>query len=150
MADPFVKTIHIACSIEHAFAIFTGQINLWWPPGHRRFEGSTIKLETHIGGRFFETAADGQQAILGEVLSLNPPFDICYTWHPGKITKPTQVTISFEQDGDETIVQVTHIEGTSALGDKWPERVALFSRGWQAVFTAYSDFIKNSLNKTNS
>ncbi|MBL1419642.1 MAG: SRPBCC domain-containing protein [Alphaproteobacteria bacterium] len=145
MAEPFIKTMRITCSIEHAFTTFTQQINLWWPPNHRKFEGSTIKLETHIGGSFYEVAPDGQQAILGEVLSLNPPFDITYTWNPGKITKPTQVTISFTQDDDETIMQVTHIEADSALGDKWPQRLTLFTRGWQAVFTAYADFIKTNL-----
>ena len=137
MTNSLRKTIRVRCSVSHAFRIFTEQVDIWWPPGHRKFENSRMCFEVHEGGRFFEQSTAGEEAVLGEVLACEPPHRISYTWHPGKIELPTLVEISFEADGEETIVNVVHSEGNAALGDKWPERAQLFTRGWNHVLTAF-------------
>jgi uncharacterized protein YndB with AHSA1/START domain len=133
VAEPLRRSVRLRCSLAHAFDTFTARVDLWWPSGHRRHADSRLYLETSAGGRFFERSIDGQEAKLGDVLSCEPPHRISYTWYPGAIEKPTRVDITFVQDGEETIVDVVHSEGDSALGDAWPKRVELFARAWGHV-----------------
>lgn len=131
------KTIVLACSVEHAFEVFTKQLDLWWPPGHRKFQGSTLSLETRVGGLFLEVGDDGEEHLMGEVIACDPPHHIAYTWTPGSIKLPTQVEIRFESQGEATRVDVVHREGDAALGDKWPSRVEIYTRSWDTVLEAF-------------
>ena len=124
------------CSVEHAFDVFTARIDLWWPPGHRRFPSSTMALDAKAGGRFVERAPDGREAVLGEVLDVERPTRVKYTWTPGSPDAPTEVEVRFTADGDETLVEVHHTAGASRV---WTEKVALFERGWSAVLPAFAD-----------
>lgn len=141
MSAPVERTIRVRCPVEHAFRVFTRRIDAWWPAGHRRFAGSTLTLEATPGGRFYERAPSGDEALLGEVLTVDPPHHITYTWRPGAITAPTEVEIRFTADGDATRVDVTHREGPAAMGERWPERAALFARAWSHVLPAYAAHI---------
>lgn len=142
MNDPYEASIILRCSAEHAFDAFVTKVDLWWPRSHRRFENSSFSLEARTGGRLIERAPDGAAMIFGEVLSCDPPNNIRLTWHPGKINHPTEVTISFAQDGDQTTVQVVHTEGMGKLGPEWDKKVALFSSGWTAILGALCEFIR--------
>lgn len=142
MNDPFEASITLRCTAEHAFDAFITKVDLWWPRSHRRFEDSSFSLDARIGGQLVERAADGTAMIFGDVLSCDPPNSIRLTWHPGKISHPTEVTITFAQEGDLTTVQVVHTEGMSELGPRWEDKVALFSKGWTAILTALREFIR--------
>ena len=140
MSDPLRKSIRVRCAVAHAFDVFTRQVDLWWPPGHRRFDDSLIRLEPVVGGRFWERASNGDEFELGEVVSCDPPKTITYTWNPGKGAGPTLVSVSFAADRTGTLVEITHSEGDSELADLWKERVALFERGWNLVLPAFAAF----------
>ncbi|MEM7446555.1 MAG: SRPBCC domain-containing protein [Pseudomonadota bacterium] len=140
MNEPLKKSIRVRCPVAHAFAVFTGQVDLWWPRGHRRFDDSKLRLDPVIGGRFIERAADGQEAQLGEVVTCDPPNAIAYTWNPGRGAGPTLVSVSFAADSEGTLVEVLHSEGESELADLWGERVALFTRGWDLILPAFAAF----------
>ena len=56
----------------------------------------------------------------------------------GAITAPTAVEIRFTADGELTRVDVTHHEADAAMGDRWPERAALFTRAWSHVLPAFA------------
>lgn len=142
MPDPVVRTIRVRCSVTHAFATFTGKLDLWWPPTHRRYPGSALVLDPTPGGRFFERATSGEENDLGQVLTCDPPHSITYTWNPGKISGPTHVDVQFAADGDATIVTVVHSEGAADMGAHWPDRAALFEHGWTAVLAAFTDHIR--------
>jgi hypothetical protein len=71
-----------------------------------------------------------------------PPHRLSYSWFPGAIAGPTRVDISFVDDGRETVVEIVHSEGASALGVAWPERVRLFERGWTHVLAAFLGFVE--------
>lgn len=142
MNEPFETSITIRCTVEHAFRAFTTKVDLWWPRSHRRFENSSFSLDTSVGGRLVETGADGTAMTFGEVVSCDPPNKIQLSWHPGKIKFPTEVTITFVQQGELTTVQVVHSEGMGELGPQWDERVALFSTGWSAILTALTRFVR--------
>jgi len=145
VAEPLVRSVRVRCSVGHAFWVFTERVDLWWPPGHRRFADSTLRLETRVGGRFVECAASGEEARLGDVLACEPPHSISYTWYPGAQSKPTRVEVQFRDDGDETTVEVRHFEGDSELGELWSERVVLFARGWTHVLAALQAHVRSEL-----
>jgi uncharacterized protein YndB with AHSA1/START domain len=136
----------VRCPIDHAFRIFTSEVDLWWPPGHRRFKDSRLCLEAAEGGRFFERSPDGKEATLGEIVRCEPPHRISYTWYPGALREPTLVEVDFAEEGEETIVRVVHSEAESALGAAWPSRVALFTRGWELVLAAFAAFATGVTN----
>jgi uncharacterized protein YndB with AHSA1/START domain len=132
---PLQKSIRVRCSLDHAFAVFTARIDLWWPPSHRKFAGSELRLEPRTGGRFFERAPDGREATLGEVLTYDPPARLVYAWVPGSLTGPTHVEVRFSRSDDSTLVEVTHSAGLAS--DVFAERVALFERAWSSVLPAF-------------
>jgi uncharacterized protein YndB with AHSA1/START domain len=133
--------VRLRCSVAHAFQTFTDRVDVWWPPGHRRYQGSRLVLEAQVGGRFYERAPTGEEMELGQVLACEPPHSISYSWRPGALAQPTRVDLRFEPEGAETVVHVLHSEGGSQLGPAWPERARLFERGWQHVLTALAGHV---------
>ncbi len=144
MNEPLIRTLRVNCPIAHAFHTFTDGIDLWWPAGHRRFGASTIILEARIGGRFLEREENGEEIIHGEVIRCIPPERITYTWYPGAISEPTEVDIRFTDMGDYTLVEVTHAEGRSGLGEVWPQRVTIFGRSWDEVLRTFTQHLEES------
>ena len=140
MSDPIVKSIRVSGSPEHVFRVFTDKLDLWWPPGHRRFERSCLVLEAREGGRFFERSDGGDEAELGTVLTCEPPSRLVYTWYPGADGRPTEISVVFSADADGTLIEVTHSIGESGLGDQWPERSRRFDRAWDHVLPAFAAF----------
>jgi uncharacterized protein YndB with AHSA1/START domain len=141
MSRPLQRSIRVRCSLTHAFATFTGKLDLWWPPSHRRFSNSRLVLESKVGGRFIERSASGDEANLGEVLLWDPPHRLSYSWFPGAIEQPTRVDVFFVDQGDETLVEIVHSEAESGLGEAWPERVGLFDRAWTQVLSTLERFV---------
>ncbi len=137
MNEPIRKKIRVECSREHAFVTFIEKIDLWWPKGHRKFGSSKMHLEAKIGGSFVEESTEGERWELGRVIKCDPPRMIAYTWFPGALSGPTLVSVFFAEDGDGTLVSVVHREGEAELGDLWPERAALFERGWSTVLPLF-------------
>lgn len=150
MAEPLRRSIRVRCPIEHAFIVFTERIDQWWPVGHRRYGESQVVLEGKVGGRFIERATTGEEAKLGEVVAWEPPHRLSYTWQPGAIDKPTHVEVRFTEEGPETLVEVVHSEGDSALGDLWQQRVQLFSKGWEKVLPPFQALAEESFPPTTS
>lgn len=139
MNDPYETSITLRCNAEHAFDAFIDQVDLWWPNSHRRFERSSFSLDARAGGKLVERADDGSEMVFGDVLSCERPKTIRMSWHPGKISQPTEVTITFVEEGGRTTVRVVHAEGRGEMGPRWEEKVALFSSGWTAILNALHD-----------
>lgn len=140
MNEPYETSITLRCNVEHAFDAFIDKVDLWWPKSHRRFEHSSFSLDARVGGKLVERADDGSEMVFGDVLSCERPKTIRLSWYPGKISRPTEVTITFVGKGDHTTVRVVHAEGDGDMGSRWEERVALFSSGWAAILSALDDF----------
>ncbi|MCA9606701.1 MAG: SRPBCC domain-containing protein [Myxococcales bacterium] len=132
------REIRVRCSQRHAFEVFSTKIDLWWPPSHRRYERSELRLEPSVGGRFYERAESGEEHALGEVLAWEPPDRLAYTWWPGAVDGPTRVEVRFAADGEHTRVEVIHREADTTA---WDERVAMFERSWTTVLGAFEGFV---------
>ena len=140
MSEPLEKSVRVRCSVQHAFTVFTERVDTWWPRGHRRFEDSSLRLEPHVGGRFIEERGEDSKE-LGEVRAWDPPTRVCFSWWPGALEGPTEVEVRFIEDGDATLVEVTHRVGDSGLGGAWPGRVAIFGRNWDDVLEALREHV---------
>ena len=68
MSAPILeRVIALRCSPAHAFAVFTGKTDLWWPRHHRRTEAAAMVLEPRLGGRLLERSPDGNEWVIGTI-----------------------------------------------------------------------------------
>lgn len=143
MAELLVRTIELDCPPEHAFDVFTGMIDLWWPRGHRKHRDGSLRLEPVAGGALVDRAPDGTEWTMGAVTEIEPPRRLDLDWYPGSSAAPTSVEIRFDDRDGGTVVTVTHrpLLETKSI---WPERVALFTKGWEAVLPALKSFIEET------
>ena len=143
MSKLITKRVTLQCRPDAAFRAFVEKVDLWWPPGHRKFKGSNLRFDPFVGGKFVEQHQTDGEFVFGEVIEFAPPITLRFSWHPGKLSAPTEVLVSFAPEGDATSVMIEHREGVAAMGDQWPERAALFDRGWTNVLSALESFIKS-------
>jgi uncharacterized protein YndB with AHSA1/START domain len=138
-----VRQIGLNCSVEHAFAVFTDAIDLWWPRGHRKHREGRLRLEPRDGGALVDRAPDGSEWTMGRVTSINPPLRLDLDWYPGSPAAPTSVEVRFTPDGTGTAITVTHrpLLETKSI---WSQRVETFTRGWDAVLPALKSYIEET------
>jgi uncharacterized protein YndB with AHSA1/START domain len=135
-----VRQIALACPVDHAFAVFTDKIDLWWPRSHRRNRDASLTLTREA---LMEHAPDGSEWMMARVTEIDPPRRLSLDWYPGSPAAPTSVEIDFVADGDGTVATVTHrpLPETKSI---WPQRVATFASGWDAVLPALKRHIEET------
>jgi uncharacterized protein YndB with AHSA1/START domain len=141
--EPVRRTITVHCDLQRAFETFTQHVDTWWPRDHRVFPTGRVHLEARVGGRFYESDGVGGEAVRGEVLELDPPRRLVYSWWPGAELGPTRVQIDFVENDDDspptTVVRVEHSEGDSQLGGaQWSARARGFSAAWDEVLPNFA------------
>lgn len=115
---PITGTVTVALPLRHAFEVFTGRIDAWWP--HRFHIGAAeveeVVLEPRVGGRWYERDVDGSECDWGRVLAWEPPTRLLLTWQingrwqfdpdPGHAS---EIEVRFRADGDDrTTVDLEH------------------------------------------
>lgn len=140
MDEILVRRITLACSVDHAFAVFTDKIDLWWPRSHRRNHAASLTLTSEA---LVERAPDGTHWIMAHVTGIDPPNRLSLDWYPGSPAVPTSVEIDFAAEGDGTVATVTH-RPLLEIKSLWPKRVATFTSGWDAVLPALKAFIEET------
>ena len=141
MAEPLSLRLELACSPEHAFAVWTSRIDSWWPADHTVTgqPGVEVVLEGRLGGRIYERTADGTEHDWGEVTLWEPPHRLGYLWHLRRDrADATDVEIRFLPTvGRRTVVEIEH-RGWERLGtdaDVWRDRNRM---GWSTLLPHYS------------
>ena len=113
---PVVRTVHVRCAPERAFALFTDRITDWWPlQRHGLYKDQTLGVWFE-SERVVEKSASGEEGVWAEVLEWSPPGKLAMSWHPG--TPPEEATVvevEFVADADGTRVVLTH-HGLGAAG----------------------------------
>lgn len=134
---PVEKSVLVRCDPARAFAAFTAEIAQWWPmQTHSVAEAQTraVAIEPKVGGRIFETAADGTESEWGRILAWSPPTGFSMTWHPGRVADPhTVVELSFAAENGATRVRLVH-RGWDALGKDGAASRENYNGGWDMVF----------------
>lgn len=138
MDEILTRNISLSCGIEHAFDVFTGKIDLWWPRGHRKYRDGVLSL---TGQALVDRSPDGGEWTMATIEEIEPPRLLRLDWYPGSPGAPTSVEIRFTGDDDRTEIVVTHrpLLETKSI---WPQKVELFERGWTTVLPALKTFIE--------
>jgi uncharacterized protein YndB with AHSA1/START domain len=116
---PVRQATLVRSDIVHTFDVFVSTIGVWWPVQPFSAGGDRVRdvtVEQRLGGRVFETWADGTVVEWGQLLAWEPPRRIVMTWTSTPVT--TEVELRF-----------------TALGSGLT-RVAVEHRGWDALSEA--------------
>ena len=111
METPLELSFTVACPPEHAFAVWTERISLWWPKSHSvsADPALTVSIEPGPGGRIFERTPAGEEHDWGQVVEWEPPHRLAYRWHLRQDrADATLVEISFAPSDDGTAVTILH------------------------------------------
>jgi uncharacterized protein YndB with AHSA1/START domain len=144
-AEPLTVTFDVACPAERAFAVWTAEIDRWWPTDHTvtGADGLTVVLEGRPGGRIFERTADGTVHLWGQVTEWSPPTRLAYRWHLRQDpAQATEVEIRFVATGPgSTRVEIEH-RGWDGLGAEAEARRQQNRGGWETLLPHYGAAIE--------
>jgi uncharacterized protein YndB with AHSA1/START domain len=147
MTGPLRLSFEVACSVEHAFKVWTSGIGTWWPRDHTVTGqgGLVIVLQGGVGGRIYERTPDGVEHDWGEVTVWDPPSQLAYLWHLRRDrADATEVEIRFVESQEEvsTRIEIEHRgwERLGTDGDEWRKRNRV---GWQSLLPHYLAAIEN-------
>lgn len=144
---PVVRTVTVKAPPVRAFALFTANIERWWPQTHHIGANpfTTVILEPHVGGRWFERDADGAECPWGKVLAWEPPARLLLAW---QITGQWQYDPAFvtelelrfaAAEGGATLVTLEHRDLERFGADA--ERIAgLLGGGWPTVIADFASY----------
>jgi len=137
--DPLVVEFSVACSADHAFAVWADKTSMWWPHDHS-VSGDpdlTVTFEPRAGGRIFERTSQGTEHDWGEVLVWEPPAKLVYLWHIGRDRgAATEVEVNFSEEGPGTTISILH-RGWERLGDEGPDLRNRNRQGWSGLVPHY-------------
>jgi uncharacterized protein YndB with AHSA1/START domain len=136
---PVRKSVHVACSVELAFEVFTRDTASWWPTStHARHPGTVdaVVWEEREGGAVYEMTASGERGHWATVLAWDPPNRLVLSWEVSENRPATEVEVCFSADGDGTRVDLEH-RGWDRLGDEATATRASYDSGWDVVLAPF-------------
>ncbi len=144
--DAVVSEIEIAAPPERVFkAIVDREQALQWG-AHDAFVITAWDLEPRVGGswRFtsLEKATNKEYKHYGEVLEIDPPRVVAYTWMADFHTIPLQRTVvrwELTPTATGTHVRITH-SGLAQL----PKERGEYGQGWPGVLDAIKKYLEKS------
>lgn len=146
MIEPLRFEFTVACSPEHAFAVWAVKTSLWWPADHSvsADPGLTVTFEPRPGGRIYERTPAGTEHEWGEVLAWDPPHRLSYLWHLAQDrADATEVHITFVAAGDRdssTTVTIVH-SGWERLGARGSNLQQRNRQGWATLLPHYQEAV---------
>jgi uncharacterized protein YndB with AHSA1/START domain len=135
MTEPLRLELDVDCPVEHAFAVWTEGIGVWWPADHTvsAEPGLRVVLEGRVGGRVYERTPAGVEHDWGEVTVWEPPSRLAYTWFlRAARADATDVDITFSATATGTRIAIEH-RGWERLGARagdWRDRNRM---GWASL-----------------
>lgn len=144
MNDPIQKTLTVPLSASEAFALFTKDIDTWWPKASHSVTGDRAKLKfsDHKDGEITEEGDDGTIAVWGKLIAYDPGKYLAFSWYPGRTEKEaTVVTVTFTETADGTRCDLTH-GGFDILGETADAVSTSYLKGWDMVLGCYASAAK--------
>jgi uncharacterized protein YndB with AHSA1/START domain len=136
MIEPLRLSFDVACSVDHAFTVWTTKTSRWWPISHTVTgeHGLDVIFEGRPGGRIFERTPAGTEVDWGEITVWEPPRRLVYLWHiRTDRADATEVEITFVDQGNATTrVEIEH-RGWEHLGSRGPGWRDANRAGWSGL-----------------
>ncbi|MEV1145543.1 SRPBCC family protein [Micromonospora sp. NPDC049799] len=123
-------SVEIAATPEHAFTVFTADIDRWWIRTYHLLPGDLkeVGVDPHAGGRLWEENAAGEVCTWGRVLTWDPPRTFAFAWLigpewtvPAEDAPGSRVTVTFTPTDTGTRVDLVH------------DRLDAHGAGWEGV-----------------
>jgi uncharacterized protein YndB with AHSA1/START domain len=142
-------SIVVDAPAAHAFAVFTEDMDSWWPQEHHILQAPLARmvLEPRVGGAIYDVGTDGSECHWARVLAYEPPRRIVFSWDINlqwqietDPTKTSEVEVRFVADGPaRTRVDLVH-RHLDRVGDGWEGmRDAVGSDGgWNVGLRAFA------------
>lgn len=135
---PIRREVRVHCDADTAFELFTAHLGAWWPVGTHSVFGARASVAFEDGVVVERHGSD--RAVWGTVLRWERPAGFAMTWHPGQgPEQATEVAVSFEPDGDGTLVKLTH-SGWERLADSAVAREE-YDGGWPHVLAGFGQLV---------
>lgn len=144
MNDPINKSLTVPLTPADAFALFTSDIDSWWPKDKFSVTGgdSTVTFPAHKDEDIVETGADGSSNVWGTIIAHDPGKYLAFSWHPGRgPEEATTVTVTFTQTEAGTKCDLTH-GGFDILGDTADAVSTSYLHGWDMVLGCFTSAVK--------
>ncbi len=157
--DEVNVSVLVEVELEHAFAVFTQEIDQWWRRGLRyriaRGGRGVLHLEPRVGGRLFEafeTAAGPKQVSTGTVTVWEPPSKLVFEWRAVNFApdEKTVVEVQFQPAPRGTLVTVKH-RGWSRIRPDHPARhdlevpafIRMMGLWWGDLMTSLREHVRD-------
>ncbi|MDP5084703.1 MAG: SRPBCC family protein [Yoonia sp.] len=140
MIDPIEKSLTVPLTPAEAFALFTQNIDTWWPKATHSISGPKARLTfpKHKGEDILEIGEDGERIVWGTLIAYEPGAYLAFTWHPGRTAQEaTVVTVTFSETPEGTRCDLTH-GGFDILGKTADAVSTSYLRGWDMVLGCYA------------
>ncbi len=144
MHDPIEKSLTVPLSPAEAFALFTNDMDTWWPKASHSVTGAKAKVTfpSYKDSEITEDGEDGTRVVWGKLIAYEPGVYLAFTWHPGRTEQDaTVVTVTFTQTAEGTRCDLTH-GGFDILGDTADAVSTSYLHGWDMVLGCYASAAK--------
>ncbi len=138
---PVVKSVHVGCGVDRAFAVFTREIGSWWPLDQLALHPGEVReviWEEREGGEVYELSTGDEKAHWATVLAWDPPagFTIAWKVDPDAVAA-TEVEVRFtaEDDGTQVVLEHRHWD---RLGVRAAAARDGYDGGWEMVLGRYA------------
>jgi activator of HSP90 ATPase len=163
VSSGIVVALRVAATPARAFAVFTGEIEVWWRP-NELFEftprgAGKLAFSGGLGGRLIETLPTGEVFEIGEIAAWEPGVRVAFSWRQASFTgeQVTQVEVRFEPVGSETRVTVEHhgwdtVPQQHVARHTFPNAVFLRRHGewWQALLLSFAAVVTRAVGRAAS
>jgi uncharacterized protein YndB with AHSA1/START domain/DNA-binding transcriptional ArsR family regulator len=131
LAIDLQQDLALSAQTADVFRALTEQIACWWGPPYVNAEATDLKLETKLGGAFYEVWTKDAGAILAIVTAIVPDKQLELTgrFHMGAAQGVLTFRLSEQADG--TLLQFSY----QAIGYVPEEEIAVYAGGWTDLIT---------------
>lgn len=142
------KEVLVQATQQTAFEVFSGNMDSWWPRTHHvgKTPMTEMVLEPGSNGRWYSKHEDGNEVMVGHVLTWQPYDLLVLNWQLGadfhynpELT--TEVAVQFISRGDATLIKFEH-RNLERMGDG-PKQVADMDQGWGYILQLYKNIVEH-------
>jgi hypothetical protein len=150
---PIRRDTIVRSDVGHTFDVFVREIGAWWPMtpysiGQEKVVTATV--EQRLGGRVYETWADGSEATWGRVIAWEPPTIFGMTWE--LLPAVTEVELRFTPLGPAvTRVELEHRGWDLLTTDQLAAAGTVaggYAAGWALVLESFRSTVEWSASES--